>query len=541
MDPEPSPTLQSFRELSRDIVREFLQTAVVLDDEAVILPRTSSGPFVEPDLGVSTPEAIPDDDDAQGETGERAKGNSLDARALIDAFAGYGMVCAVLTPWQDDDGDDPTCTASRRADIVVLDWRLRDEGQRASRIIRQITDEDAQSGGRLRLIALYTAERDLNRIRDCLASKLPRFSRGRSAPYPTLDADHARIVFISKGRTSEAYSSAIEPDLPERLIEEFADFGKGLLANVTLGAIASIRRGTHQLLARFHSGLDAPFVSHRILLETPDDAAQLPVELLHSELAVLLQDSNIGPRFAGKEAIRAFLTEITSGGSQLRLMSAKNSELDPQVLSVEQLMHLVESGPAGLNNIQGRQVAQNQMDQLHHRVELLLARDLDAGRAVHREFARLSSRAREQALVSPDYRPKLDLGSVVRSDQRYLLCIQPRCDAVRLNDSTRFVFAHLTKSDSRFDLVVQDGDSDVALKLEESVAELRHYTFEPDPVTRTVLAATDRCFTDAKGRSFTWLCDLRGPIAQRFLQRVASSLSRIALDEFEWQRRHAKG
>ena len=542
MTPDHAPAPQSFQALSRDVVQGFLQTAVVLDDEAFIPPQPAVGSLVEPDPDISTPEPPPDDDEAPGQTGDRPPGNSLDAQALINSFAGYGMVCAVLTPWKDLDGDDATVNASRRADIVILDWHLGDQGQRATRIIRQIATEDAASAGRLRLFAIYTAERNLNGICDRLATELPAFKKRGSSPSPYLVADHARILFIAKGRTSKAVGSVGEADLPDRLIDEFAEIGKGLLANVAFGSIAAIRRDTHQLLVRFHSGLDAPFVSHRILLETPEDAEQYALDLLSSELAVLLTDSDAGPRFAGKEAIRALLTELTSGGRQLRLMTRKDSEADPQALSVDQLMHLVEHGPTGLSKVYGHQVGNNQMDQLHHRVELLLADDLEAGRAGHREFARLSSRAREKALVPANYRAKLDLGSVVRLDRCYLLCIQPRCDAVRLDGPTRFIFAPLLESDSAFDLIVKDGQADeIFLKLDESAARLRHYTFEPDPDTRTVLTSSGDSFNDVEGRAFGWVCDLRAPIARRFVQRIAASLSRIALDEFEWQRRHAKG
>ena len=543
MTPDQAPAPQSFQAFSREIVRGFLQTVVVLDDEAFISPHQPAvGPLVEPDPDIGVQEPHPEDDEAPSRAGARPPGNALDARALINSFAGYGMVCAVLTPWNDDDGDDATVTASQRADIVILDWHLGDQGQRATRIIRRITDEDGQSGGRLRLIAVYTAERDLNGICGHLTTELPAFERYDSTRFPTLVADHARVLIITKGRTAEEAGSVIEADLPDRLIGEFAEIGKGLLANVAFGSIAAIRRDTHRLLARFHSGLDAPFVSHRILLETPEDAEQYALDLLCSELAVLLQDSDAGSRFAGKEAIRALLTELTSGGHALRLMRNRNSQANLQTLSVDELMHLVEQGPAGLDAVPHQQASTNKMNQLHHRVELLLSDDLEAGRAVHREFARLSSRAREKALVPAGYRAKLNLGSVVRLDRCYLLCIQPRCDAVRLDGPTRFIFAPLLKCHSRFDLIVNDGqEDDVPLRLDENAAKLRHYEFEPDPDTRTVLTDSDAYFVDDQRHAFAWLCDLRDSVAQRFVQRIAASLSRIALDEFEWQRRHAKG
>ena len=536
--PENHRPVLSFQELSRDVVQRFLQTAVVLDDEAFIGPQPDTGPLVEPDPNVGSLQPELDGGGAPDQGSGRPRGNSLDAQVLINSFASKGMVCAVLKPANGHDVDVATIDVSRRADIVILDWHLGDEGNRATRIIEQLVADHADSGGRLRLITVYTAERDLNAICDRLATKLPAF-RKLSVRSPLLAADHARVLFISKGTTSAAAGSVIEADLPDRLISEFAAIGKGLLANVAFGAIASIRRNTHRLLARFHSKLDAPFVSHRILLDTPEDAEQYALDLLISELSVLLQESDAGPRFAGKEAIRALLTELTYAGRQLRLMR-DSSEANAQQLSVDDLMHLVERGPAGLAAVPEREASTSQMNRLHRRVELLLSDDLEAGRATHREFARLSSSARERALVPTDYRPKLDLGAVVRFGGRYLLCVQPRCDTVRLDEPTRFVFARLMESASPFDLIVQDGQSDVTLRLDESAAGLQYYTFEPDAETRSVLTATHRSFSDNQRRLFTWLCDLRDPIAQRFVQRIAASLSRIALDEFEWQRRKAK-
>lgn len=537
--PQP-PAPPPFSRLSRDVVKDFLQTAVVLDDEAFIAPQGAAGPLVEPD-----PDATTGDTDADGHRApaHRRRRNSLNAEALITSFAAYGICCAVLTPWEDSDGGDATVNASRRADIVILDWQLGDHGERATRIIRQIADDDNDSGGRLRLIAIYTATRDLDAICDALAARFPAFTRSpRTARSPSLDGDHARILFIRKGRTSDVSHTVSEADLPDRLVNEFAGIRKGLLANAAFGAIAAIRDDTHRLLTRFHSGLDGPFVSHRILLETPDDAEQYAVELLSSELNVLLHDRDVGARFAGREAIRALLSEFTEAAGTLRLMTRSDTDANPRTLSVEEVMRLIDRGPDGLTKADGQPAGRGQKDQLHHRTDLLLAENLETGRAAHREFARLSSRARERALIPAGYRPKLDLGSVVRLNGRYLLCMQPRCDAVRLDGPTPFLFASLQESGSPFDLVVRDGDAgDILLKLDASVSGLRLYTFRPDPAMRTVLASEDRSFADLGGRSFVWICDLRDPIARRFVERTAAGLSRIALDEFEWQRRHARG
>ena len=236
------------------------------------------------------------------------------------------------------------------------------------------------------------------------------------------------------------------------------------------------------------------------------------------------------------------LSADEAAAGTLRLMTTNDSDADPRTLSVDEAMQLVDHGPDGLTDAKGRPASRSQKDQLHRRTQLLLAENLEAGRAAHREFARLSSRARERALVPADYRPKLDLGSVVRLNGCYLLCLQPRCDAVRLDGPTPFLFAPLQESRSPFDLVIKDDYArDILLKLDASVSKLRLYEFQPDSATHTVLASEDRFFSDLTGCSFAWICDLRDPIARRFVERIAAGLSRIALDEFEWQRRHARG
>ena len=83
-----------------------------------------------------------------------------------------------------------------------------------------------------------------------------------------LKAPHTRLLFINKGcHIRLLLKRSSESDLPERLIDEFVDLGKGILANVVLGCIATIREETHRMLARFHpepgrSFLDAPNPAH---------------------------------------------------------------------------------------------------------------------------------------------------------------------------------------------------------------------------------------------------------------------------------------
>ena len=540
---------QTFRDLSKKVVERFLQTVVVLDDGAFMDSPGGVPTVREPDKNVPIPGEEPED----AATSPEASGpftHNLDAQELITNFAERGLVCAVLAPWKDKNGSAATINAAQRADIVILDWKLGDEGEQATRIIRSLLEEDEKAGGRLRMIVVYTADPDLEAIREAVRTEmsdvLPNLEAiKRPGKVLALKAPHTRLLFIRKGSTSDTAGQIDESGLPGRLIDEFVDVGKGILANVVLGCVAAIREETHRMLARFHPGLDAPFLTHRILLATPEDAEDYAVDLLSSEFLAVLQRQMIGAEYAGREAIRLALTEREGQDVMFRLMITKDSEEKAKEITVDDLMKLVDNGPEGLGEISGVSVSQKK---LHKRLYLLLSEDLETGIALHHEFARVSAHAREQALVSPTYRAKLSLGSIVREGKEYFVCIQPACDALRLKEATQFIFASLSTDisptdTSSFDVVVRNSEGeDIPLKLDDQASKIRTATFEHDQDTGIVLSSVDesiRTFRSTKKEVFVWVCDLRTSFAQRFVHRIANNLSRIGLDEFEWQRRHS--
>ena len=527
----------TFEQLSKSAVESFLQTAVVLDDEAVMEPQSRVSNLVVPDAEVATRD--PDDGGDSARPTNGRSGNKLDAEALVDAFASHAIVCGVLSRFDGNGGSPPMLAASGRADIVILDWHLDDEGQRATGIIRDILKQDQDRAGRLRLIAVYTAESTLSAIADSISSQFTGFERSEGPTgRPRLSGKHARIVFVRKGRTSLRSNSVTEQDLPSILIEEFADMARGLLANVALASIAAVRNDTHHLLGRFHPGLDGPYLSHRILSTYPDDAEDFAVRLVGAELTALLKRRTIGADFADARAFRLALERWTSNGLAPRLMKeVNNPNKTTRTLTVDEVMKLVQFGPEGLRCIAG---VSNDRDKLHLRCSLLANGDYSDSEIAHREFAGLSSQARQCRLEPNDTQVKLDLGSIVCTEGKYLLCIQPRCDAIRLSASTEFLFARLDSGgNGSFELAVHHPeDGYVELSLDKKAVKTLKYKFIPDSKTGTVLCSEGGIFKSAGRKSFIWICDLRDAVAQGFVDRIATDLSRVAQDDFEWQRRH---
>jgi len=106
-----------------------------------------------------------------------------------------------------------------------------------------------------------------------------------------------------------------EEALPQRLINEFAKLSDGILPNVAMASIAAIRNATHHILAKFHSGMDGPFLTHRALLTIPQEAVTYAENLIASEFQSILSVKKTGERFADLPSIKKRL-EILAGNKK---------------------------------------------------------------------------------------------------------------------------------------------------------------------------------------------------------------------------------
>src|ERR1035437_7309132 len=128
--------LGTFQDLSRDVLREFLSTVVVVDDRALLTPSTAATPRV---LKVPGRQGAGKHDDADSGTRAGESAHELDGKVLTDAFAHMGVVCAVLKPEQNElDTFSETLTEiAANSDVVVLDWVLHEfkQGEKTLQLI----------------------------------------------------------------------------------------------------------------------------------------------------------------------------------------------------------------------------------------------------------------------------------------------------------------------------------------------------------------------------------------------------------------------
>lgn len=531
----------------RAIVESFLQTVVILDDIVVMSQQGVEQQDEVQGTAIVTPDypesAAPDENGLNTDRSDVP----LNADTVINAFADLGVVCAVLNA-PDNAFPARIAKAAHRADIVVLDWKIGDsDGDITLEVMKKILQED-QNNPRLRLIAIYTGEPDLASVSDRVRAALQEFyvsSRASTIDSIRISKGPAHVVVLAKSgainehSTSLGYEQVSEGDLADRLVDEFVSMTSGLLRNVALAGIATIRENSHRVLAKFDETLDAAYLGHRILLPHPPDAEDHLVAALGSELISVLEEDRPGTH-ADIEAIERWLSRDGVPDTSVPFQFSGTAS------AVDRWLPLLRSG------IESSKV------QLPEGGKPGLVRDgtaaftddpADAMLSNHRFASLLKLKTRY-----PQQRRTLTLGTIVRisKDDRfqYLLCLQPKCDSVRLESASGFPFIPLEP--------VRGGSSKtpVAMVVEVQTGDWKHLGATPKPselIVRSfepgsnppgdVLATKETSgafyFEDVNGTKYQWIAEMKDEHAFGIAGAVAAALARPGPNDAEWLRRRS--
>jgi len=525
----------TFIEHTEAIAKSFLHTALVVDDRA--LP---SGPPAEPvqdaeahdrpvGRGVSTLVEPDSETDAEHE---------LDLRALTEAFAARGVLCAALSPEQGDAPEDiavKLLPAAARADLVILDWVLNgDNGERTKALLAKLLDHDRH---RLRTVAIYTGQATLTDIANEVAAILDNADVDahlcRQPQGLDMTKGPIRLVVLAKPDVD-----GVSPDrqesidsLPERLTAEFAAMTRGLVSGVALAALGALRPDTHRILRLFSPDLDPAYLGHRMAQLTPDDAEDHLVRMVAAELAAVLADHGIGDE-AALSPIKLWIAAQRASETGFRFGElVENKDLTDDQLHTS-LEHGVEALIANKERGLGEKYVKNKLKKHATRVfssTIEFADDADAA------FISLMT-LRTHYAHPPLY---LTLGTIVGGDERWLICVQPVCDGIRLgHEPVGFPFFPLTvvTLGGDADFVARDRAGWKRLKLTPDPRTLQLLVFAADAETETVLAASHdggHRFTDVNGEQWRWAGELKPDHAQRVAYQVGQRFARVGLDEPE--------
>lgn len=518
-----------FEQRCEETAGRFLLTVVVVDD----------GAYLEPEVGQTGTLTVPDRRTAGAEVelplGTRTT-ESLDARAVVEGFSRVGLICSVVAPKTSGQVEEIALSAVRRADIVVLDWRLSDDGEATLGLVKSIAESDA--GESLRLIAIYTGSQKLREIMTRVAEVL----RGVGLECPEqeigtgLECGSLRIVIYAKdGVTLEKelqQRSVPEKEVARVLVREFGGMVSGLVPNLALRTLTAVRENTHRLIEKFHSGLDPAYVTHVACLGSPEDAQQHMVAQVASELEAIMGDAAVDAEPVGLAAIKEWLDARLGTNAGVDCGGGREC-------TREEILGLLKNGWD-----RGRPKKLGRKDGFRH-LTTGFSKGEDSAQELDRELAWIM--CCRTVVNAPA--PILQMGSVVqaatRENEAIFLCLKPKCDSVRLAGRTTFLLLRLVVPEADVaQLVVRTDPGEfkrvsVAMGMDDWMLK----QFEPSEKGKAVVALRDDrefYFVDWKGARFRWLGELRDELAQQIAQRFALGLARIPVNNSEWLRREER-
>ena len=517
-----------FNERCREIAKRFLLTAVVVDDQ----------PYFE---SAVTPGLTPPGRRDHVATDEREEGtrdsHSLSATALTTSFVEQGLICGVIQPGRD--ADTPNLPAVvKRADVVVVDWRLNgDDGGRALELLKWILGDDASE--RLRLIAVYTGEPDIRGVGARIVGEL--MSAGRAFERAAgLDDDLVLsigscliVIYAKPGTILEPglrTRSVSEHDLAARLIGDFTSMVEGLLPSIALTGLTAVRENAHKVLNSFETNLDPAFLTHRACLPSPADSEQHMVAQLASELHGIMDEAVAKESPAGVVAIERWLAKF----KRHRIEFAPEKSINSQ-----QAMVLLTDGLDKANGPLRKSRGHEIMTSGFARPDDGPPHGLDSRLASMMCFRTVFDRTLKRLWMGTAVRQQVESG-----DYRHLLCMRPRCDSVRMTKPESFLFVPLScHTPNTLQIVApigRDTESHARLSVDTNMSEWVMVDFEPDDDAESVVTRVDGTvsyFLGTDDARYEWIGELKLELAQSLAQSLASSLSGVALDRSEWLRR----
>lgn len=559
--------ISPFNQFILESAGKYLQTVVLVDDRIY----ENTGGSVASRLTVpatklrkaalkSAEEANEEKDTVDEKKEDTEKTDEVSFHDVQNSFAKKRIICSLYQPNKTACFGKPSDVYNlcSTADVVIVDWDLHgDSGNKATELVGTLIDQSMKEiPHQLRLILIYTMDPNLpsvaNKIYEDLLERIGKeaIDADRVTHGLVLTTANARVVVLGK-RESPAlpeYAGFVvaAKKLAERTIEEFSRLASGLLQAVVLRGVANLRENNRRILMRFHEGLDSAFLAHRALL-LPNEAFGQLIPLLTDELRAVLEDTLRECPLGSGPAVERIITDwctthwnpgsdaksfVGDGGNALGL--AINAFCKGQSMQDDYKKFQ-----------KGKKCKTLRWDKKEKRMELAEFLSGTFQDSCHQKLGSLMS----QRVRYEDTRRELHLGVIVkeiRGQERYLLCLQPVCDSVRINGKTRvFIFCCLDVStDGKgFTHVVMDLTGN-AIQLGYDPKVFNCFVSNFTTGADAVCAAKDNegryIFEDADNRKYEWIAELKTEHSQRAAEEFGRTLSRVGLTESEWLRLKAK-
>ena len=572
----------SFENSDLDVVREFLSTAVFIDDQLG---------FVSDANAEDSPPGEADEIEAPGEfdgtshskatadPARKLESQKIDAQKIIEGFAEQGLVCGVYKfdkSFTAEPERSRLLAAVSKADLITLDWKLLEEkevGKTAAELFASLLEMDVKRRPRLRMCAVYSslgAKPILEQLAVRLSSvdhlMVKENSEQASLCIKTEKGELLwRIFVINK--------SHVEEDaLAKMIIGKFSDMVDGFMPELVMAAVSETRRRTYEYLYLFPGSLDGPAFDHFLHLYSLKRTHPTAVADF-SDFVIDLINSTIGDSIRGSGLVAA-------ASSRKRIAGRIEKQMDM----------IVEAGR--WNNENGRQKCSDANDNAKA-VAYIRAADHDARKKAfeaafpnsrfetdrhsvgikdltppsHAKLTRRSianhfpqmmdgrvkltsgtivkivkDKVAQSANKGPDH-SQVEVSSETDEDSCYLLCVQPVCDSVRLSPGNPFAFPFLKLTlgeSTKFNLVLFD-EKPKFLRYNPKPSSLRVIKFNACSENEDIRSNSSkgdkpRLFVDVNGLLYRFIDQLKPGIAQEVQVRLANNTSRIGSNKHEFHR-----
>jgi len=519
-------------------------------------------------------------DDKAFSNSEQKTHHDFDAYEVTRNFAEKNKICALYNPRTTAD-IDMIGRLAKKADIIVLDWQINldnepvqtgeeeqdaeeedPRGPHTLKIITEIVTDPVLVKDGLKLIVVYTGDTDLNEIADKIQRELEQKDIALTRSFCEILVGNLKVIIVAKsneelddnGKVIEKfkhlpdYNQRVKSyaELPDYLLGEFTKMTSGLLSNFVLNCLAILRQNVSRLLKIYNKDLDKAFLSHRLLLTNGEDSRQQMIEIFADSIQALLYYNHADDTLKA-ESVKNWLDTVTINRNITILGNSTP-------VNMEFWKTWIDDGFKGaVTNLLGRSLNDAEIKTLKNNYDSLskapcLLSDTQEVDSKDIEFSILTH---HKSIFKPvDIAPKMSLGAVVKGMRtgKYWVCIQQRCDSVRVLGERRFLFLPLDVSTGKFQFVTSDG---IKLKLSNKSFDLRTIKFMPDNdedlikprlegeifVFDPVYKAGHDAYHQDKDETFAWILDLKDLHAQRIAHDFAHQLSRVGLDESEWLRK----
>jgi hypothetical protein len=554
---------QEWLEHCASAVRKFLKNAVIIDNQPYIkeIKTNVTRELQLPDDGMPTYVREEFSQITEAEL-EDEKAHRLDIRKISDSFAENGIACAFVLP--DDDEADENSTmrrvlnAAKISDIVVIDWYLLGSSPVLTiKLLAAIAAQDIAESGRMRLICVYTGQP----LDDGIFADVKK-ALGAGGVELT---DVPNTKFCAKATNclvSVLNKIEVPPvNLPGELTRLFTCLADGLIPSFALAAVGAIRKNTHHMVTRFGGTLDSAYIANRLITNPPGDVAELMRELLVAECDNALGLDRIADDYLEISSITKWLNLKQDDFIVPSYKSGKGDAKQTIDINRTVINGLLNFGVGdrtfttdGINDVEFPDFHRN-------KIAIALCGGIEAARNTENEFSRLVAFRREafgqsKLFSEVNWKPSLTTGTVLRLQEgnmtRYLMCLTPACDALRIKEPRPFVFLEGIPSDQPYNLVVRDvDDSEVGLFFDRKHPSISTFHFAPDEETQRVRGIIEAAngqapkflFKSMNGdtHEFSWLGEIRNGRAVSEMAGLASNWMRIGIIDSEYLRLAGKG